>query len=78
MNDQILVYLCTEKREDRRQKIRRQRIGMSMGVLIHSQLHARLFSSNKAVRANRVTKWMTLMAQPWTEAIAKGVKMRRK
>ena len=74
----MLVYVCTEKTEDRRQRTRRQRIGMSSGVFFHSQFHARLFSSKKAVRANKVTKWMTLMAQPWTEASARGVKMSRK
>jgi hypothetical protein len=45
--------------------------------LIHFQFQVQDFSSKKAVRAIRVTMWMMVMAQPWTDARARGVKMSR-
>jgi hypothetical protein len=48
---------------------------MSSGVGIHFQVLVMLFSSKKAVRAMRVMRWMKVMAQPWTEARARGEKM---
>jgi hypothetical protein len=74
---QKLVYLCREKTDDRRQRIRIQRIDLSSGVLIHSQLHVRFFSSKKAARAVKVTMEMTVTAQPWTDPRARGVKISR-
>jgi len=62
---------------DRITRINRKTIGLSKGVLIHSQFQVRLFSNKKAVRAVSVTRWMVVMAQPWTDALARGVKIRR-
>ena len=62
---------------DRIDRINRKIIGLSSGVLIHSQFQARVFSNNKAVRAVSVTRWMVVMAHPWTDALARGVKIRR-
>jgi len=50
---------------------------LSKGVLIHFQSQFQFISSKKAVRAIIVTRWITHMAQPWTEALARGVKMSR-
>jgi len=73
----MLVYLCTEKIVDRVDRITRIRIGISKGVLIHFQFPERFFSNKNAVRAIKVTRCMVLIAQPWTEALARGVKISR-
>lgn len=73
----MLERRCIEKRDDRRQRIRRQKIGLSRGVSIHFQFQLRHLFNKRAVRAIRVTRWMMLTAQPWTEPRASGVKMRR-
>ena len=52
-------------------------MGLSKGVLIHFHSHLQVFSNKKAARAMSVTMWITVMAQPWTDARARGVKMRR-
>ncbi len=62
---------------DRIDRIIRIKIGLSKVVLIHFQFHVKLFSSKKAVRAMRVTRWMVVMAQPWTDARARGVNTKR-
>jgi len=62
---------------DRIDRIKRTKMGLSNGVLIHPQFQARLFSSKKAVRAKRVKQWIKHMAHPWTEPIARGVKTSR-
>jgi hypothetical protein len=62
---------------DRIDRIKRIRMGLSKGVVIHFQFQSRLFSRKKAVKAKRVTPWMTHMAHPWTAPIASGVKMSR-
>jgi len=77
MKDQVLVRGCKEKIVDSKQSRRRQRIGLSRGVLIHFQVQVQFISSKKAVRAMMVTRWMMHMAQPWTDARARGVKMSR-
>jgi hypothetical protein len=59
---------------DRINRINRIKIGLSKGVFIHFQSKAQVLSSKKAVRAMRVTMWMMVMAQPWTEPRARGVK----
>jgi hypothetical protein len=64
-----------EKMVDSMDRINRIKIGMSKGVFIHVHSCVRLFSSKKALKASRVTKCMTLTAHPWTEPIARGVKM---
>jgi len=77
MKDQMLVKRCKEKIVDRKQRSSRQRIGLSNGVFIHFQFQFQFISSKKAVRAMMVTRWITHMAQPWTDARARGVKMSR-
>jgi len=62
---------------DRIDRINRKKIGRSNWVFIHFQSHVQLFSSRKQVRAMTVTMWMMVMAQGWTEARARGVKMSR-
>ncbi len=71
----MLVRGCKEKTVDSKQSKSRARIGLSKGVLIHFQSQVRLLLSKKALRAVRVTMWMMVMAQPWTEPRARGVKM---
>jgi hypothetical protein len=66
-----------EKAKERRHRIRRAMRGLSRGVLIHFQSQTRHLPNKKAVRAISVTIWMMVTAQPWTEALARGVKMRR-
>lgn len=68
---------CIEKRDDRRQRIRRKKIGLSRGVSIHFQFQFRDLFNKRAVRAIRVTRRTMLTAQPWTEPRVSGVKMRR-
>jgi hypothetical protein len=48
---------------------------LSKGVFIHFQVQFQFISSKNAVRAMMVTMWMMHMAQPWTEALANGVKI---
>ena len=64
-----------EKIVDRIDRIIRIRIGLSKGVFIHFQFQVMLFSNKRAVRAIRVTRWIMHMAQPWTDALASGVKI---
>ena len=71
----MLVKRCKEKIVDRKQSSSRQRIGLSNGVLIHFQFQFQFISSKKAVRAIMVTMWITHIAQPWTDALARGVKI---
>jgi len=73
----MLVGGCKEKIEDRKERRIRQIKGISRGVLIHFQAPVQVFSSKKTVRTMRVTMWMMVMAQPWTDARARGVKIRR-
>jgi hypothetical protein len=60
---------------DRINRINRIKIGLSKGVFIHFQSQVRFLLSRKAVRAIRVTRWIMHMAQPWTDALASGVKI---
>jgi hypothetical protein len=78
MVDQVLVYLCNEKTVEIMDRISRIMIALSKGVFIHFHSQERLFSNKNAVRAIRVTMWITLIAQPWTAPIARGVKMSNK
>jgi hypothetical protein len=72
---QRLEWGCTEKKEERKESISKSPIGISSGVLIHSHSHLRTLLSRKAVTAMRVTRWIMLTAQPWTDPLASGVKM---
>ena len=71
----MLVRGCKEKIVDRKQSKSRARIGLSNGVFTHFHFQFQLISSKKAVRAMMVTRWITHMAQPWTDALANGVKI---
>jgi hypothetical protein len=73
----MLVWRRDEKAVDSRQRSSRQRKGLSKGVLIHFQLPVRLFSTKNAVRAIKVSRWMVVTAQSWTDALARGVKISR-
>ncbi len=73
----MLVRGCKEKTVDSKQSKSRARIGLSKGVLIHFQFQFQFISSKKEVRAIMVTMWITHMAQPWTEARARGVNTKR-
>jgi len=77
MEDQILVLRCKEKIVERKESKSRARMGRSKGVEIQFHCQVRVFCIKKAVRAMRVTMWMMVMAQPWTEARKRGVKMSR-
>ena len=73
--DQKLIWRREERAVDRINRINRIIIGLSKGVLIHCQFQVRVFSIKKAVRAMRVIRWMVVMAQPWTDPLANGVKI---
>ncbi len=75
--DQKLIWRREERAVDRINRINKIIIGLSKGVLIHCHFPVRVFSIKKAVRAMRVTMWMVVTAQPWTEPLAKGVKISR-
>ncbi len=68
---------CTEKKEERKESMSTSAMGISSGVLIHSHSHLRVLLSKNAVKAIRVTRWITPTAQPWTDPRARGVKMSR-
>ena len=66
-----------EKTVDRIDRINRQIIGLSSGVLIHFQFHVSDFSNKKTVSATKVTICIMVTAQSCTDARARGVKIRR-
>ena len=73
----MLVYLWNEDPVDRIDRIIRVKIGLSNGVLIHFQSLVSVFSTKNAVRAIKPRRWIVVMAQSWTEALASGVNMSR-
>ncbi len=73
--DQKLIWRREERAVDRINRINKIIIGLSKGVLIHCQFPVRVFSIKKAVRLRRVIRWIVVTAQPWTDPLARGVKM---
>lgn len=69
--------LWTEKMYEIRHRAMRAIMGLSRGVFIQWKRPSHVFVIMKAVSAMRVRMWITVMAHGWTEALARGAKIKR-